>query len=98
MHRDVRFVPEADSCTAAKIVWRLWQNKSSLNYREHLGARVDSKSHLLLPWPSTPIAHTVQQERYCQGWFRKSSFGSMNSRPSGPMAVTWLTYSPDFAQ
>src|SRR6476646_4366240 len=29
---------------------------------------------------------------------RGSSPGSKYSRPSGPMAVTWVTYSPDFAQ
>src|SRR5438034_10957938 len=29
---------------------------------------------------------------------RGSSAGSRYSRPSGPMAVTWVTYSPDFAQ
>ena len=30
--------------------------------------------------------------------FRGSSPGSRYSRPNGPMAVTWVTYSPDFAQ
>src|SRR5882757_5342445 len=30
--------------------------------------------------------------------FRGSSFESMYSRPSGPIAVTCVTYSPDFAQ
>ena len=29
---------------------------------------------------------------------RGSSPGSRYSRPNGPMAVTWVTYSPDFAQ
>jgi hypothetical protein len=29
---------------------------------------------------------------------RGSSFESMYSRPSGPIAVTCVTYSPDFAQ
>jgi len=29
---------------------------------------------------------------------RGSSAESRYSRPSGPMAVTWVTYSPDFAQ
>ena len=29
---------------------------------------------------------------------RGSSPGFKYSRPSGPMAVTWVTYSPDFAQ
>src|SRR5580704_11954934 len=29
---------------------------------------------------------------------RGSSFELLYSRPNGPMAVTWVTYSPDFAQ
>ena len=29
---------------------------------------------------------------------RGSSPGSKYSMPNGPMAVTWVTYSPDFAQ
>ena len=30
--------------------------------------------------------------------FRGSSFKSLYSSPKGPIAITWVTYSPDFAQ
>src|SRR2546429_1196959 len=35
---------------------------------------------------------------FCCWCSRGSSAGSRYSRPNGPMAVTWVTYSPDFAQ
>src|SRR6266568_3818266 len=38
------------------------------------------------------------RSHFCCWCSRGSSAGSRYSRPSGPMAVTWVTYSPDFAQ
>ena len=47
----------------------------------------------------SPVSRVTGISRRKMGQlFRGSSFGSTYSRPSGPIAVTWVTYSPDFAQ
>src|SRR6266851_1701259 len=38
------------------------------------------------------------RSHFCCWCSRGSSAGFKYSRPNGPMAVTWVTYSPDFAQ
>jgi hypothetical protein len=47
---------------------------------------------------ATPDRQHRRQRRRQPHLFRRSSAGSRYSRPSGPMADTWATYSPDLAQ
>ena len=49
-------------------------------------------------WSAEPPSYVIADSALIASTPRGSSPGSRYSIPSGPIAVTWVTYSPDFAQ
>src|SRR6516225_7577886 len=57
--------------------------------------RPPEAGHGASPWVTVPGNAPLDHAQSC---CRGSSAGSKYSRPKGPMADTWVMYSPDFAQ